>query len=227
MSQLSPETVIDRLMLAAIDNLEATAATNRMNHLVAKQLGAVANLFGYPDIVKRVEVCLAKLSVADFFRGAITNIDWQNLGPDELDRLRRIEPAVKFSDDHPIYERNAPVPDLERFAQSSPHLKLCLQGDVTGALSTAKCELDFEEIADTLAALGRFDEAIALIDSQLVSNGRKLGVRFVVLLEKCRRLVPTYADEIAKCDPQDFGRLQIVLALAGRRPWVGYPYPDY
>lgn len=221
------ETEIDRLMLAAIDDLDAAATANKANHFVAKLLGAVANLLGYRDILKRVKAHLAELSAADLFEGAITNIDWHNLNADELERLRRIEPAAEFDASHPVYNRDAPVPDLERFAQRSLHLTLCLQGDVAGAIAVAKSDLDYEEIADTLAALGKFDEAIALIDSQPVSVERQRGVQCVVLVEKCRRLAPTFADEVARFDPKNFDRLHIVLALAQRRPWMGYPYPDY
>lgn len=227
MTQTSAEKEIDRLMLAAIDELEAAAAASKMNHFVAELLGAVANLLGYREIVRRVETLLAKLTIADFFKGAITNIDLHKLDADALERFRRITPAAKFDAEHPVYDRDAPVPDLERFSQGSPHLALCLKGDIAGALAAAQCELDYEEIADTLAALGRFDEAIALIDSQLVSDGRKHRVRIFVLFEKCRRLTPSFVDEIAKYGPKDFDRLYIVLALAQRRPWEGYPYPDY
>jgi hypothetical protein len=106
-------------------------------------------------------------------------------------------------------------------------LQLCLRGDTAAAIAAAKNDLDYEEIADTLAALGRFDEAINLIDSLPVSHDRRDGVRVVVLIEKCRRLVPGFAGEIDRFNPVDFDRLHVILALAARRPWQIYPYPDY
>ena len=227
MSLNSPEIEIDKLMRAAIDDLEVAAAAHTMNHFEAKLLGAVSDLLGYADILKRVETQLAKLSAADLFENAITNVDWHNLSADELDRLRSIEPAAKFAADHPVLDRNAPDPNFERFAQESPHLKLCLQGDIGGAIGVVKSDLDYEEIACTLAALGKFDEAVALIDSLPVPDYRRRGVRFVVLIEKCRRLFPTFPSEINSFAPKGFDRLHTVLALAQRRPWSIYPYPDW
>ena len=220
-------TESERLISAAIDELGTSARNKSMNHFVAKHLGAVANLLGHREIVTRVQQLLDNLSLGDFFVAAITNIDWRTLNADDLARLRSLEPADTYGEDHPIYDRNVPVPDLVRFAESSTHLKLCLQGGIADALKVAKTDLDYEEIADTLAALGRYDEAIALIDSAPVPEERRLGVRFVVLAEKCRRLVPTFKDDIAAFGPKGFDRLAVILALAARRPWVGYPYPDY
>jgi hypothetical protein len=227
MSRDNAKAEIDRLMIAAIDDLEAAAAANRMNHFVAKLLGSVANLLGHRDVLKRVELLLAKLTAADLFRGGITNSDWHKLDSRELDRLRRVEPAETFGADHPIYDRAFPVPDLQKYSQDPTHLQLCLQGNTAGALAAVKSDLDYEEIADTLAALGRFDEAVNLIDSVPVSRDRRHGVRVVVLIEKCRRLVPGFADEVARFNPVDFNRLYVILALTARRPWPIYPYPDY
>ncbi len=79
-----------------------------------------------------------------------------------------------------------------------------------------------------IAAFGRYDEAIALIDSAPVPEERRLGVRFVVLAEKCRRLVPTFKDDIAAFGPKGFDRLAVILAFSGASALgVGYPYPDY
>ncbi|MGE3641368.1 MAG: hypothetical protein AB7G28_22650 [Pirellulales bacterium] len=220
-------TEISRLLNIAIDDLEMAASAHRMNHFVAKLLGAIANSLGHQAIAKRVESLLGELTAEDFFRGAITNIDWRNLGSGELDRLRSIQPANEFDACHPAYDRDSPVPELQRYSQQSPHVRFCLQGEIDQALAAAKTELDYEEIADTLAALGRFDDAITTIDSSPISLERRREVRSIVLMEKCRRLVPGFAEEIARLNPRDYDLLHVVLALAGRRPWETYPYPDY
>jgi hypothetical protein len=226
-----PETTaiaeISRLLNIAIDDLEMAARANRMNHFVAKLLGATANSLGHLAIAKRVDFLLGKLSAEDIFRGAITNIDWRKLDCNELDRLRAIQPEDEFAASHPMYDRDSPVPELQKCAQHSPHLHFCLQGEIHRALMVAKSELDYEEIANTLAALGKFDDAISMIDSSPVSPERRRNVRFVVLVEKCRRLVPGFAEEIARFNPRDYDLLHVALALAGRRPWEIYPYPDY
>jgi hypothetical protein len=227
MTEAIASAEIERLLISATSDLEMAARAERMNHFVAKFLGSIANLLGDQEIVKRVERLLGNLTAEDIFRGAITNIDWRNLDSKELDRLRAIESADSFGAKHPIYDRASPVPELQQFSQHSPHLLFCLQGQIDRALAAVKSDLDYEEIADTLAALGKFDDAICLIDSLPVSLARQRGVQFVVLVEKCRRLVPGFADEIARFNPLDFDRLHIVLALAARRPWPAYPYPDF
>jgi hypothetical protein len=166
---------IDRLMSSAIEELEADATAGTMNLCLAKLLGAVAGLLGFRDILGRIEILISKLSPADFLKGVISNIDWHS--PERLAQLCRIKPPDEFGADHPVCSRDVPVPDLHRVPRDCAHLELCLQGDVAGAIRAANSELDYEEIADTLAALGKFDEAIELIDSQPVSRERRQGVR--------------------------------------------------
>jgi hypothetical protein len=227
MSRNNPEAEIDRLMIAAINDLEAAAAANRMNHYLAKLLGSIANLLGHQEILKPVESLLAKLTAADLFGAAITIIDWQNLDSRQLNRLRSVEPADTFGAAHPVYDRASPVPDLQKYSLDFPHMQLCLQGNTAAAVAVAQTDAAYEEIANTLAALGRFDEAVNLIDSLPVSRERRRGVSVVVLIEKCRRLVPGFAGEIDRFNPLDFDRLHVILALAARRPWQIYPYSDY
>ena len=77
------EAEIDRLMLAAIFDVEAATTANRMNYFVAKLLGSIANLLGHQEILKRTKSLLAhQLTAADLFRGAFTNIDWRTLTPE-------------------------------------------------------------------------------------------------------------------------------------------------
>jgi hypothetical protein len=227
MDELLARSESERLISAAALDLEGQAAAKRMNHFVAKLLGAIANALDYREIADRVQSLLMALTAEDFFKASITNIDLHRLSANELDRLRQIEPLESFNRTHPVYVRNQAVPDVQRFASALDHLKPCLNGDVATAVAIANSELEFEDIADTLAALGKYEEAIALVDCHVASEDRRRSVRHVVLLEKCRRFAPDFLEEIGRSDLKDFDRLTVILALAGRRPWVGYPFSDY
>ena len=215
---------IDGLIHEAIEELETDARSGRMNTLVAHHLGAIARLIEFDDVARRVELLLSSLSLADFLNGSITNIE---LGSVDVDRLRRIEAPAEFAAKHPICDDQLLAKNLNRFAKDSPHLALCLVGDIAGAKSAAKQELDYEEIALTFAALGKYSEARTFIDAQPVISHRRDHVRFVILLEKCRRADPTHCDEIQRVNPRSWDRLAVILALAQRLPWSTYPYPDY
>ena len=155
MDELLARSESERLISAAALDLEGQAAAKRMNHFVAKLLGAIANALDYREIADRVQSLLMALTAEDFFKASITNIDLHRLSANELDRLREIEPLESFNRTHPVYVRNQAVPDVQRFASALDHLKPCLNGDVATAVAIANSELEFEDIADTLAALGK------------------------------------------------------------------------
>jgi hypothetical protein len=60
-----------------------------------------------------------------------------------------------------------------------------------------------------------------------MSDNARASVRFVILLEKCRRGLPGFEDAIYEANLEGYSRLHVALALAGRLPWVGYPYSDW
>src|SRR5689334_301804 len=104
MSEFLARAEIDKLLRAAILDLEDAAAANRMNYFVARHLGATANALGYPDIVGRVHTLLAMLTAESFLTAAITNIESSQLSTDELNRLRQIESATSFDNRHPVFD---------------------------------------------------------------------------------------------------------------------------
>jgi hypothetical protein len=218
------QSEIERLLHAAIADLESSAGVGKLNSLLARHVGKVAGLLDFGGVMHRASALLSTQTAADLFKGSLTNIDLSTI---DISKLRGIESPAEFSIQHPVWDDDALRAELTRCAESTPHLQLCLQGDPAGAVRAAKCDIDFEEIGNTLAVLGKLDDAITFIDSQPVQPMYRKAVRFIVLLEKCRRSDPAAVDEINRFDPKEWYRLPIILALANRRPWIGYPYSDY
>jgi hypothetical protein len=212
---------VNRQMENAVVELEDASAQGRVNIFLARMAGGVASLVGRRDLTTRVGAILSGLTLADLLEGAITNID-----PHSIDATRPIDlpSPEEMARQHPVCDDESLVERMQ--AEGDRHVQLCVQGDVNRATEVATSALALEDIGRTLAVLGRFDRAAAFIDAQAVNESARKQVRFVILLEKCRRALPGFAEEILQARLEGFGRLQVILALAGRLPWVGYPYSD-
>jgi hypothetical protein len=75
--------------------------------------------------------------------------------------------------------------------------------------------------------MGQFDRANDFIDAQKVDAGMKSQVRFVILLEKCRRELPGFIEAVRQARHKGYEQLHVILALTGRLPWTGYPLSDW
>jgi hypothetical protein len=88
-----------------------------------------------------------------------------------------------------------------------------------------------EEVGDTLAVLGEFDEALSIARDPALDKFRQRGVLFVLVIELFRRgRVEEAGAILGELESQGLGpweRIHLTLGFAGREPWGGYPYPDW
>jgi hypothetical protein len=212
---------IDRRLEQVVSGLETAFAGGRGNVFLLLQAGGVAGLLDRADLLARLGKLLEHLSVADFFQGAITNI---NLADVDASRLKKFSSPQEMARQHPLCDDECLVARIS--ARPYPHVKLCLDGNIEAAAKAATSQLELGDIGCTLAALGQFDQAAAFIDSKAVDESARSAVRFVIFVEHCRRCDREFIQSLHESSP-DHGGLEIVLALAGRLPWVGYPYYDW
>lgn len=215
---------INHQLEQVVAELEAALAQGRPDFFLVRRAGGIAGLLDRPDLVSRLETVMSHLTVEDVFRAAITNLD-EHEREVRATRLFRFESPEEISRQHPECD-DASIIDRMK-AQADVHVLMCLKGDVHGATETATSKLALEDIGCTLAAMGQFERATAFIDSQAVEDTSRAAVRHVILLEKCRRGHAGIVEVIQLANLQGEGRLRVVLALAGRLPWVGYPYSDW
>jgi hypothetical protein len=214
---------IDRQIDAVVMQLEGAPARGQMNIHSARQAGGIAGLLGRHDLVQRLEAVIAGLTAKDLLKGAITNFELST-----ADAARPVELASPeaIARDHPRCDDHA-IAELMK-AYGGPHVRACLDGDVDRATLVAKTALELEDIACTLAAMGQFDRATSFIDTAALGErvSARKHVRWVILLEQCRRGHPGFPVAIQEASLQG-GHAEIILALAGRLPWQGYPFCDY
>jgi hypothetical protein len=222
MPSAKTRATIDHEIEIAVAELEPAISNRRANLFVVKMAGGVAALVGRHDLFTRLEVAISHLTDRDLLRGAITNIDVSTLDTPRRLRLPTLEEMAR---NHPLCDDDFLIGQIK--AQDDPWIQLCLQGEMDAAVRVAESSLALDDIACTLAATNQFDRATAFIDAQSVTDNVKAHVRFVILLETCRRQLPGFAEAILQARRQDYERLHVVLALAGRLPWIGYPYPDW
>lgn len=225
MSTPDAKTEIDRLLTEAVADLKAAdaAAAGRLNVFQLQHAGGIAGLLGRPDLAARLGVLTSRFTLGDVLGGALTNID--------LATVDLARPCSAWSSDDAA--RHHPACDdasvLQRMAsEPTDHVRLCLAGDVDGAARAARDRLSAEDVGATLAALGQFDRATAFVDAHPAADDRaRAHVRFIVLLETCRRAPAGFGGAIRRAQPAGFDRLHVIAALAQRLPWPGYPYSDY
>jgi len=212
-----------QLMLIA-NELLANTPRGYFNYRLVTETAALCALLGYNDLAKQFAEIALQMPDFDPFENAITNIDVHEI---DVDKFRRVCTVEEVEQSSPLYSDADLMGDLHRLAETEIHLKLSLEGDIDGAARAASGELALEEIAATLAVQGQFERALEFIDSQPVSDFRRSSLRFLVLIEKCRKQTPGFASELQQTPLAVEGRRIIVLALAGRRPWGGYPFPEW
>jgi len=214
---------INHQLETVVAELEAVfAQQGHANFLLVRQAGGIAGLLGRPDLSARLGVIISGLAIENIFGGAVTNLDRSDI---DATRLARIKSPPEISREHPFCDDDFLIARMK--SQTDHHLQLCLQGDIQGALQAATSERALEEIGCTLAALGQFEHAASLIDAQPVEDRARMAVRFVTVLEKCRRGHADFRQPLQQARLDGFDRLCVALALAGRLPWIGYPYSDW
>lgn len=216
---------IDRQIDAVVMQLEAASAQGHLNIHSARRAGGIAGLLERPDLVRRLEAVIAGLTVKDLLKGAITNFELST-----IDAARPVELASPedTARDYPRCDDQALIEQMRTYG--GLHVRLCLEGDVNRATQVATTSLELEDIGCTLAAMGQFDRATSFIDAATLGErvGARKHVRCVILLEKCRRGHPDFPAALQQASLHGGDAEQcVILALAGRLPWRGYPFCDY
>jgi hypothetical protein len=193
------------------------------NYRLAGSTAGLCSLLDRPDLSTRIAAVLARTPVDTWLQGALTNIDLADVNPE---RLRRPHSAEDISREHPICSDESIAAHLTACAQTERHLAFVLRGDLEGAARAASDNREMQEIGEALAVLGQPERALTFIDTKVIENSRRHGVRYIVSLETCRRehRVPP---ALRNSPLNAWSRFHVILALANRLPWTGYPFADY
>jgi hypothetical protein len=211
-----------------IDQLERDAGGGRYNTLCIRALGSAAMLLGQQDIASRAIRLLHDAPEGAFWAGAITNIELPETVPD---KMRTIDSPEGLERSFPPYREENIVARIQSDAREEEHFALCLEGRFQEARSRSGSGRRLEEVGETLAVLGEFDEALNISHDPALDDFRRRGVRFVLVIELFRRgRVEESGAILAELESVGLGlreRVQLALGFAGREPWACYPYPDY
>jgi hypothetical protein len=158
----------------------------------------------------------------------ITNIEFPRTVPEEL---RTVDSTEKLEEHHPVYIEEDLLRQIRSSAEAEEHFALCLEGRFQEACATAGSGVRLEEVGDTLAVLGNFDEALSIARDPALERFRQRGVLLVLQIELFRRGRIEEADallvELGSEGLGSWDRIHLALGFAGREPWGGYPYPDW
>jgi hypothetical protein len=216
-------------LVAAVEALERSSAAGRHETMRARAVTETATVLGYSDLADRAQTVLRQAPDTAFLTGAITNV--ASAGPSAGERMRAIKPIDEIERDHPNVTGSQLEARLRRWADTEPHVAMCLGGrhrDATASASTSRVVV---EIGATLAALGDINSARALLRHSALDASHREGLLVVLMIESARHGraddasgAGTSADLVAF---DTWSRVHLALGLAGRDPWSGYPVPDW
>lgn len=136
---------------------------------------------------------------------------------------------AQLEEDHPVYSRHESRERVAKLVGSERHIALCLEGRFDDAKREAQSDLALEEAGLTMAVLGEFDAARRVMSDPALPDFRRAGVRLVLMIELFRAGRQDEASallgEMEATGLSEWDHL--ALGIAGRVPWVGYPYPDW
>jgi hypothetical protein len=221
---MRPREYLDR----GIREAEQAANRGQINVLCVRALAGAAVLLGEDDLADRATALLRSAPDDKFFAGAIANFELPKVAPPSL---RQPPPITQLEEDHPVYSRHESRERVTKLAGSVRHIALCLEGRFDVAQREARSDLALEEVGLTMAVLGEFEAARRVMSDPALPDFRRAVVRLVLVIELFRN---GRADEASALlagmeatGLSGWGLLQLALGLAGRVPWVGYPYPDW
>ena len=222
MQNANVQALIDQELENAVGALEVAKKQGAANLMLARAAGGVAELCDRPDLVSRIREIVAGFTIADLLGGAITNID---LNESTANRQIELFSGTEANRQHPLAD-DAFVIEHAR-SHGGDYVRLCFAGDVAAAERAANDAFGFECIAFALVLMNQPDQASAFIRTHPVRDTTESGLQLITLLEQCRRASPGFERAIGQVALEGWHQLHVVLALAGRLPWLGYPFADY
>jgi hypothetical protein len=228
------ETCLTRRMMT-VDSFQTRLAIGQIERAVAEveqdatrgqfvwnligDIANIARLLGAEDLEARALQVLRQASPPQFYleRAAHT-----------VEQLER---------EYPRYEESAILDGIRNIGREEAHVRLALARCYDEAFSIAASATEIEEIAETQAVVGDLEAALNSVH-RLVGPAqvRQRLVLVVIALELVRRrrveearVVLSHLEaQIAPTSASDtWHRVVLAAGLVGRRPWDGYPYPDY
>jgi hypothetical protein len=161
------------------------------------------------------------------------------IGP-VYERLRSIPTLIELEKQYPDWRKFDVLEYVRLLGNSEVHIALSLEQRYEEAYDIARIggyaeeiARRVEEIAITQAILGDFDLALSSIKERVQPDFRQRDTSFLVMLELFRQghfewANKTLNDFNFKDDKSGlYDRIQLAISLLGRRPWPGYPYPDW
>jgi hypothetical protein len=214
---------------AGIVDLERRASEGGYGQREIQDLGNAARVLGHQDIADRA-IRLLEVAPEDnsFWVNAITNIP---LSARKARGKWTLTEMAELEKRYPLFSADRIIERIRSSGNRDKHLRLCLQGKHQEACNHAKSGLKLEEVGVTLAVLGEFAAAQSIADDPALENVRRGGVRYVLRIEWFRHgHLDEIRDWLAEHESKNLdasAHAQLALALGGREPWSGYPYPDW
>ena len=216
-----------RLQLrACIEEIEEEDSPYRRNTIYLRALAGAAKLLDEHEIAAQALRVLRGVPDTDPWQGFLTNLDPPHVVPESL---KTAPSMTELEEAHPLYQEDAIIGRIRAYAESAPHIALCLGGRIDEARSAAADDLAQAEVGATLAVFGEFDAALRVANDPTLPASRKTGISLVVAIESFRRERPSedILSELEPLEPDPWHRIALALGFAGREPWSGYPYPDW
>jgi hypothetical protein len=193
-----------------------------------RSFGTAAKVLGQEDLAERAARLLCAAPDEAFWAGLLTNIELPAKVPEQM---RTIEPTPDWEARYQPYSVEETVRRIRKCSETEEHFALCLKGRGQEARALAKSGLLLEEVGDTLAILGRFEEAQEIACDPALEPFRQWGVRVVLVIEFFRRGRMQEAQKLLnELESHGLGfdqRVQLALGFSDRVPWGGYPYQDW
>ena len=223
-----PAGLVRSHLEAGIAELDRAASEGRYNTMCIRHLGSAAVVLGEDAIAERAARLLRAAPDGAFWAGAITNIQIPATAPDGM---RTLDSTELFERRHPLYRADNLIEEIRKYGETERSIALCLERRFEEARAAAESGLRLEEVGETLAVLGEFDEARSIATDPALEGFRQEGVRFVITIELYRLGRVDEADsmlaESGRTGLSAWERVHLALAFGGRVPWCGYPYPDW
>jgi hypothetical protein len=195
--------------------------TGEANFFCSTALLSAAQILMVPDCVTRATELLRG---ADPLKGALVNFH----------AAHHVWNPPTLSDSEKAYPtcgRTEILQWIESFSARELHIRLALNGEPQPALTAASGSCGFTEVATTFAVMGRLQEAMQVLENASIAEVHKHGAWLVVAIEARRAedasVFERALGELATEKSEPWKHIHLAFGLAGRRPWFGYPFPDY
>lgn len=224
MKAVDPHYCLTRI----VEALEARAAWPGVANSEAHQAAEAALFLGEPKLAKRA---LAANARHPDHRGKFRLLSEVTLPWRVSAKLNNLKQPAALEKAYPQFTDECALEMAYRF-KCDHSVAACFEGRYEAAFEESDSDYGREIVALTAAVLGEFDRARQFASDPRMPDFRQRSVKEIIATELIRsgQMVEAAA-QLYAVDPDDppepYITTNIAFALLGRRPWYGYPYPDW